>query len=366
MLLTRIATNRILFLVINFTFWLLITVISATQLHIRFQDQYEGGWFNLFWRQSVVWLGWAILTPLIFFILKKLQPKNALSTLITHLLAALGFSFSYSFIMAVLSFVFFSSDVSIWEYTSMSLVNGTAANILVYLLIASFSWLLIYYHKSEQDKEKRYTLNLQVQSLEKQLVTAQLETLKSQIQPHFLFNALHSVASLIRKKELEEATEAIATLSDLLRATLKNQQKNLISLDEEIALVDKYLQIEKIRFREKIDIDFQLDPKTPNLLVPAFILQPLIENCFKHAFKNRASGAILIKSELLSGKLVISVSDNGEGICHESPQKTKPGLGVENVRLRLQNIYQNSAPFWLYQNETGGTTAKLEIPATND
>ncbi|MCE7996316.1 MAG: histidine kinase [Roseivirga sp.] len=362
MLLTRIASSRKLLLAVNFVFWLAITVISATQLYVRFQGQYDGGWFNFFWRQSVSWAGWALLTPFIFSTLQRINKGERAKKTLLHILAALGFTFGYSFIFSLLSPIFYDSSIPIWEYLRQSLITGTAANLLVYMLIATFSLMLAYYQRSQVDRENKHRLDLEVASLERQLISAQLETLKSQIQPHFLFNSLHSIASLIRKNELTKATETIAILSELLRATLKNQERNLISLEEEINLINKYLQIEKIRFGDNLDISYDLETNTTDFPVPAFILQPIVENCFKHAFRNRESGKLVIQSNLHQENLQLSVTDNGEGISHHEDTKSRSSLGVKNVVQRLEKLYHHSASFFLKENETGGTTAQLQIP----
>ncbi|GAB5523210.1 MAG: histidine kinase [Roseivirga sp.] len=364
MLLTRIAANKKLLITINFLFWLVITIISATQLYVRFQGQYDGGWFNFFWRQAVSWFGWALLTPLIFYALPKINQGERKKNLLLHIASALAFTLGYSLIFALISPLFYDPEVAVWEYLQQSLITGTAANLLVYMLIATFSLMLVYYQRSQTDRESKHKLDLEVASLEKQLISAQLDTLKSQIQPHFLFNSLHSIASLIRKKELSKATETIAILSELLRATLKNQERNLISLEEEINLINKYLLIEKIRFGESLDISYKLDEDANDFPVPAFILQPLVENCFKHAFKNREEGKLIIQSEVQNNNLALSITDNGEGITKDNDKREKPraSVGVNNVKQRLEKLYHRSASFLLKENEMGGITAQLQIP----
>ncbi len=362
MLLTRIAANKKILIAINFLFWLVITLISATQLYVRFQGQYDGGWFNFFWRQGVSWAGWALLTPLIFYTLPKIQYGKRLRGIVKHVFIALAFTLGYSLIFACLSPLFYDAEVTVWEYLRQNLITGAAANLLVYLLIASFSFMLIYYQRSQADREKKHKLDLEVSALERQLMSAQLETLKSQIQPHFLFNALHSIASLIRKNETAKATETIAILSELLRATLKNQERNLISLQEEIGLIDKYLQIEKVRFGENLDVSYHLDESATDFPVPAFILQPLVENCFKHAFRSRQNGKLIIQSNLNQEGLQLSVADNGKGSGNEQTSKSGSNIGIENVKQRLEKLYHKSASFLLKENDHGGMTAQLQIP----
>ena len=337
-------------------------MISATQLFVRFQGQYDGGWLNFFWRQSIVWIGWALLTPFVFRVTTRINREFARwKEVALHILSAIFFTLIYSLILSLLSTLFFTSELTLWQYVTQSLTTGTAASLLVYLLIIFFSLMIIYYEKSLNDREERYQLDLEVKSLEKQLVSAQLDALKSQIQPHFLFNSLHSVASLIRTKELTKATETLAILSDLLRATLKSQEKDLISLEEELNLISKYLEIEKVRFGDSLNIHYQLGENTSQILVPAFILQPLVENCFKHAFKDRTTGSLTIESQLDQKYIRVSVIDNGSGLSHSSVSDNLH-LGIQNVRLRLNKIYKKSATLILSTNLSGGTTASLTLP----
>jgi len=358
----RITLRPQVLIAVNLVFWLAITVISATQLFVRFQGQYDGGWFNFFWRQAVVWVGWAALTPLVYQAIIRINNRLARwKVVVVHITSALLFTLTYALILSLLSTVFFSADASVWQYLSQNLTTGTAANLLVYLLIAFCSLLVVYYQKSLNDREQRYQLDLEVKSLEKQLISAQLDALKSQIRPHFLFNTLHSIASLIRTEELDKATETLAILSDLLRATLNNQEKDLISLKEELEFIQKYLQIEKIRFGESMQIDYQLAEGTSSALVPAFILQPLVENCFKHAFKDRETGSLTIQSQLDEHTLELTISDNGIGLSGPSPNENHH-LGISNVKSRLNKLYQQSATLLLAENPGGGTIASLRIP----
>lgn len=347
---------------INFTFWLLITLISATQLYVRFQDSYDGGWTNFVWRQGVVWLGWAILTPFIFHAVRKISNDNRLRSGVTHFVYAIGFTISYSIILSLLSVLFFDSATPVIEFLRQSLINGAAANLLVYLLIVAFSLLLDFYEQAKLDKERQHQLDLEVQALEKQLMGAQLDSLRAQIQPHFLFNSLHSIASLIRKKELTLATETIATLSDLLRSTLKNQEKNLISLEEELALISKYLDVEKIRFGENLSISISANDEAKKAAIPAFILQPIIENCFKHAFHETTQASLTISASVAGKNLCLSVEDNGNGPSQNWEHTSERGIGIKNVQQRIHTLYQSQGSFSLTRKDDGGAIAKFQFP----
>ncbi|WP_208506043.1 sensor histidine kinase [Roseivirga sp. E12] len=362
MLFQKVNSHSVRLLLINFTFWLFITLISATQLYVRFQDSYDGGWSNFVWRQSVVWVGWAVLTPFIFYLVKRIKNEHRLRSGLIHFGYAVGFTLVYSVILSVLSQIFFNPETPMLDFIKMNLTTSAAANLLVYLLIAAFSMLIIFYQKAKLGKERQLQLDLEVQSLEKQLLSAHLETLKAQIQPHFLFNSLHSIASLIRKNELTLATETIATLSELLRATLRNQEKNMISLEEEMELIAKYLAVEKIRFGDMLSIQVSIDEDAKNVPIPAFISQPIVENSFKHAFKTTDDASLKISAELSGSQLILLIEDNGSNLSGSWEQVTHAGMGIKNVRQRLSTVYGVSASFSLLESEKGNTIAKFEIP----
>jgi len=211
------------------------------------------------------------------------------------------------------------------------------------------------------------------QKLEEQkrlLLEARLDALQRQINPHFLFNTLNSIASLVRFRP-EQARELIVKLANILRALLKDHD-SYVQLRDELNFTDDYLGIEVVRFgADKLKVVKEIDPATLDLPVPSMILQPLIENSIKHGLEPRISGGtITIRSRLSGGKLLIEVEDDGVGIAPGRPHSSGvlhqgTGIGMSNVRERLEVLFGGGANFEVTSRPGRGTHITMEMPASS-
>ena len=203
-----------------------------------------------------------------------------------------------------------------------------------------------------------------LQEQEKLLLRAKVEALKSQINPHFLFNTLTSVSSLIRSQP-ETAREVILKLSGLLRKLLHSQEQ-FVSLREELAAIDEYLDIEVIRFGSRLAVKKAIALDTLDLVVPSLLLQPLVENCIKHGFARKVGpGTITIRSSRQGHLAVIEVEDDGLGISDDRlTQALSSGIGLSNVNERLRVLYGTSGRLSLTGSPGRGACARVEIPVT--
>lgn len=195
------------------------------------------------------------------------------------------------------------------------------------------------------------------------LIQARLDALTAQINPHFLFNTLNSIASLVRTDQ-EAARQVIFKLSSILRQLLKKHE-NFSSLREELAFIDDYLSIEVVRFgREKLQIVKEIDEQTLPLMVPSMLLQPIIENAIRHGLSPRVEGGVIvIRSERQNGRLVLHVEDNGVGIPNEVLARIfQQGIGISNVRERLRVLYGSDFGFEIQSPPGGGTSIQMKIP----
>jgi len=209
----------------------------------------------------------------------------------------------------------------------------------------------------------RIELKLEVQN--RLLLEARLDALQRQINPHFLFNTLNSIASLVRGRP-ELAREMTVKLANILRAMLKDHD-TYVPLWEELAFTDDYLDIEVVRFgAEKLRVNKEIDPATLNILVPSILLQPLIENSIKHGLEPRINGGtITVRSRLQGDRAVIEIEDDGVGIGNHSSnalRHTGAGIGMKNVRERLDVLYGDQARFTLVSSPGRGTLISIEIP----
>ena len=205
-----------------------------------------------------------------------------------------------------------------------------------------------------------------LQEQETLLLAAKIEALKSQINPHFLFNTLTSISSLVRTKP-DTARMLILKLSALLRRLMRSHQ-HFVTLREELESIDEYLDIEVVRFGPMLQVDKQVDAATLDVVVPSMILQPLVENAIKHGFARKVGpGTLVIRSYRQKGRAVIEVEDDGTGFLLErldGPMSS--GIGLANVRERLRVIYGAAYQLALMSEPGKGTVARIEVPEIHD
>ena len=210
-------------------------------------------------------------------------------------------------------------------------------------------------------------IELKLEEQKRLLLEARLDALQRQINPHFLFNTLNSIASLVRRKP-ELAREMTVKLANILRALLKDHD-SYVPLSEELKFTDDYLDIEVVRFgADKLRVEKEIDPRTLDVLVPSILLQPLIENSIKHGLEPRINGGtVTLRSRLDGSRVRIEVADDGVGMGNRpltALNRTGAGIGMKNVRERLEVLYGSQAQFSVVSNPGRGTLVSIEIPAT--
>jgi LytS/YehU family sensor histidine kinase len=199
--------------------------------------------------------------------------------------------------------------------------------------------------------------------LKAQLAQAQLESLKVQLHPHFLFNTLHTIAGLVRSNQRQPAVNMIAGLSDLLRRALESADEQEVPLREEIKFIELYLDIQKVRFSDRLTVRTEIAPDTLDALVPNLLLQPLVENAIRHGISlNESAGLILISAKRTGDMLHISVSDDGPGLQSGWRMEESDGIGLANTSERLKHLYGTEHRFELRNGAEGGVTASVAIP----
>jgi len=200
------------------------------------------------------------------------------------------------------------------------------------------------------------------------LLEARLDALQRQINPHFLFNTLNSIASLVRVKP-EMARQMTVKLASIFRAILKDHD-TFVPLRDELSFTDDYLDIEVVRFGAKLQVEKDIDPRTLDVLVPSILLQPLIENSIKHGLEPRLNGGtVTLRSRLEGDRVLIEVADDGVGMGNRPASALKragAGIGMKNVQERLEVLYGNQARFEVVSNPGRGTLVTIEIPADLD
>ena len=227
---------------------------------------------------------------------------------------------------------------------------------VIYLLTMSSCVAFAHFRKS-QEKERRSI------ELETHLAQARLQALRMQINPHFLFNTLNAISTLVHTSP-HTADEMISDLGELFRASLESSGDEEISLARELDLLERYLAIEQRRFGERLQVEQNIDPEIITALVPTLILQPIVENAIRHGIEPQAGfGRISIQAQRDHDKIKMSVSDNGKKPFEPSvPEGTLNGIGLTNTRARLQQLYGEQQSFNIGQGALGGWTVEIKIP----
>ena len=190
---------------------------------------------------------------------------------------------------------------------------------------------------------------------------ARLQTLKNQIQPHFLFNTLNAISTLVHH-DPAGAQRMITHLADLLRTTLVHRMHQEVTLREELELLEPYLEIERTRFGERLTLEVRADPDSLGSRVPHLVLQPLIENAIRHGIApQRGPGWILVEALLENGSLLLRVKDNGVGV-DQGALEGGEGIGLSNIRARLAQLHGEDASLRIVPRRSGGTVVELRIP----
>jgi LytS/YehU family sensor histidine kinase len=192
---------------------------------------------------------------------------------------------------------------------------------------------------------------------------AQLKMLRYQLNPHFLFNTLNAISTLILDGANATANKAVSRLSDFLRYTLDNDPMSQVTLSSELGAIDLYLEIEKVRFGDRLIIEKSIESPAEKALVPSLILQPLIENAIKYAISpSEEGGTLRISARVQLDVLVIQVSDTGPGLGNCESKHKSSGVGLKNTRERLQQLYGDDQAFTLAPNEPRGLTVTINLP----
>ncbi|MEM8890558.1 MAG: histidine kinase [Bacteroidota bacterium] len=200
--------------------------------------------------------------------------------------------------------------------------------------------------------------------LESRLNQSQLQTLKMQLQPHFLFNALNTISMMVRSDKGPKAVQMISGLSDLLRESLAREGEQFVSFEEEVQLVKKYLEIEEVRFQDRLSVHFEIDPTSKSLAFPSLLLQPILENAFKHGISQSLEDAILrVKSEVVENELHVWIDNSGPTLPEDWVMKEQKGIGLSNTCTRLKQLYGEDFSFSVFNLSLSGVSTHLVIPA---
>lgn len=332
--------------------WTLLGLLSA----VRIKVSYAYSSFPISWTRALAlaladWYSWAALFPVMLWLAQRFSfgRRNWRRSLLVHLPAGVALSVLKLLIEVSLARALDGGRPRAVQITQFS------STLFTYFAILGVVFAVAYYRRAREHE-------LRAAQLASQLAEAQLSALRMQLHPHFLFNTLHAVSSLMRK-DVEAADRMIVRLGDLLRLTLEEAGARETPLRREMELLERYLEIEQIRFRDRLQAQIEIEPETLDARVPGLILQPLVENAIRHGIAPRsAPGRITIRSWREDGWLRLQVSDNGAGLSATQLATLEEGVGLGNTRARLRQLYGENQSFELSGSEGGGLTASLSLP----
>jgi signal transduction histidine kinase len=309
------------------------------------------------------WSGWALLTPLVLLLAVRIHASNGTEVRVAlHGVTGLVVVAVHVALVAIASQVVHTSTFvpadfgyNYVKYAGLSFPGG----MVVYALIVG-GWYGARFQAAFRDREREARrLELQTAELQTLLAQSQLRYLQAQLQPHFLFNALHALSSLVLKGDTARAVRMTARLGDLLRQALAASESSEIPFDREIRLLESYFDVQGIRFEGRLETNIEVDDDARDALVPPLLLQPIAENAIVHAIEADPPGdRIDVTARVADGTLVIEVADNGPG-----PDDTAgEGTGLGNTRARLTNLYGQSATLSVLPGVRGGTIARITLP----
>jgi two-component system, LytTR family, sensor kinase len=338
---------------IAFAFWSLLGLAFASQFY--FSSAQFGNpvsWPRALMYSLADWYVFAVLSLPVTWLAHRvpIERPHRSRAVALHIAASVVFSFTYMALRAA---------IATWQSPSVTFVQSFQAllfkswhfNLLVY-------WVIVAVRHAFDYAKKFRERELRAAELEKRLTEARLQALQMQLNPHFLFNTLHAISSLMHR-DVEAADRMLVRLSDLLRRALDSSDTQEVTLREELEFLHAYAEIEQTRFGERLTIEMNIAPDTLDALVPNLVLQPLVENSIKHGLEPHARpGRIEVSARRESDVLRLEVRDNGTGLNGSVVE----GVGLSNTRGRLKQLYAERHSFELANTAQGGASVRITIP----
>lgn len=316
----------------------------------------------LFLLNMTYWYSWAVLAPGIFWLARRYRFGR--ETWVRSLAVHTGGIIVATFLHAVLTVscrvpiaALFATPRSMtwWESFRELFFLNFDWEMMTYWALVGLSHAIDFYRDGQ---EQRVT----AAQLEARLAEARLQALQSQLHPHFLFNTLHTISALMHR-DTDAADEMLARLSDLLRLSLDRLGTQQVTLKEEIDFLQKYLEIERTRFGERLDVRIAVAPETLDASVPNLLLQPLVENALRHGIGQKIGGGIVeIRAAREGDDLCLLVRDTGPGLSAAKLSALNTGVGLSNTRSRLEELFPARHRFEFHEPGEGGLAVKIRIP----
>ncbi|HEX3183370.1 MAG TPA: histidine kinase [Pyrinomonadaceae bacterium] len=359
------ANSRLKWAVAIIAIWAVLGVIyvGPTYMEVRAAQMGHAAWRVFAWG-ILTWGAWAPLTPAMIWLARRYSLIDGAwkKNLLVHLPAFVVLSIVHSAaaVAIILTLDPFQgmgdSPKAFWPRFLSRALGSFGSDLVVYGAVIGIFYALDYYRKYRERE-------ILATRLESQLAQAQLDSLRMQLHPHFLFNTLNGIVGLVRDNKNQAAVSMLVGLSDLLRHTLEHSSRQEVELREELSFIKLYLSIQEMRFSDRLRIEFDIDPQTARALVPNLILQPLTENALRHGIaRSVASGVVGITSAVEDGHLRLMVYDNGGGLPDDWQMKGSTGIGLANTAARLQQLYDDNHQFDIRNRDEGGVEVLILMP----
>jgi two-component system, LytTR family, sensor kinase len=318
-------------------------------------------WLPLFGIEMVSWLPWALATPLVIRLARQYSMSRGVTaqTVVVHFLAFVVLSAVTEAWSTALQILFnpyhnrkWPTFVDTWTTT---FIYQALTFLIAYALILTITYVV-------DARESMARQTTETARLNEELSRAQLAALRRQMEPHFMFNTLNSIAGLVRDHRNDAAVTMIVGLSDFLRRATADSDRPEVSLAEEVEYLQRYLEIQKVRFGERLQVSVDVPPDLLRAQVPALLLQPLVENAIKHGIAKRiAGGAVRIAGARRDGSLCLTVYNDGPGDLVDGPT-AHTGVGLENLRTRLQILHGDEYGLQLRRAAPEGVEVVVTLP----
>lgn len=309
-----------------------------------------------YWKPSAIAMATGFVITLIFRpILKSVRTRSVPAVIFTVIIVSVFFSLIFSAIETIGHVQTYERG---WEPTVLELFGNAMINVYVLVSWATLYLIINYSLMIQNEREKA----LAATSMAHQ---AQLKMLRYQLNPHFLFNTLNAISSLVLTKRYERANNMLEKLSGFLRYSLVNQPTQKTTFEQELHALKLYLEIERVRFQKRLKVDFKIDKDARSALMPSLLLQPLIENAIKYAIApSEKGGTVAVSGKCEGDQLILKVTDNGPGLGNvlDQDESQSSGVGIANIRARLEQLYGENQTFSLENAKPNGLEATIIIP----
>jgi len=315
----------------------------------------------IFGTELASWLPWVLATPLVIDLARRYDVIRCttIQTASVHVAAFATISLVAEAWFAVLQVLF-----NPWDYPQQPIFTDTwrtslLFQVLTYLIVYALILTVTYVMEA---RERMARQMMETARLSEELSRSQLAALRQQIEPHFMFNTLHSITGLVRDYQNDAAVSMIVGLGEFLRRALEDSNRSQVTLEEEVEYLQRYLDLQKVRFGERLQVNLDIPAELKRAQVPNLLLQPLVENAIKHGIARRAAGGtVRVAAAYTGGKLNLSIYNDGPDFPADV-KATRAGVGISNLRTRLRILHGNESELTLNHTPAGAVEVVVSLP----